>query len=172
MVYASLIKRSIQMNELLFSADEIIVSKTDTRGKITYGNELFLKLAGYGEKEILGAPHNIVRHPDMPKIIFKLLWDTLKQKKEIYAYVVNTARTGEFYWVFANVTPSFDSRGEVVGYYSVRRKPSQQALNIVKPLYKQLLSAEKSGGMEAAQKIVNELLEKHEGRYDKFILSF
>jgi PAS domain S-box-containing protein len=160
------------MNELLFSADEIIVSKTDTRGKITYGNELFLKLAGYGEKEILGAPHNIVRHPDMPKIIFKLLWDTLKQKKEIYAYVVNTARTGEFYWVFANVTPSFDSRGEVVGYYSVRRKPSQQALNIVKPLYKQLLSAEKSGGMEAAQKIVNELLEKHEGRYDKFILSF
>lgn len=160
------------MSELIFDSKDIIVSKTDTSGKVTYGNELFLKLAGYSEKEIIGAPHNIVRHPDMPKIIFKLLWETLKQKKEIYAYVVNKSSTGDFYWVFANVTPSFDARGEVVGYYSVRRKATAQALNIIKPLYKQLLSAEKIGGVEASQKIVNQLLEKHGGRYDKFILSF
>lgn len=159
------------MAELNFSGDELIVSKTDTHGKITYGNELFLKLAGYAEKEILHQPHNIVRHPDMPKIIFKLLWDYLKEGKEIYAYVVNKSKNGDFYWVFANVTPSYDNNGKVVGYYSVRRKPSQKALNVIQPLYRQLLSAEKSGDISASEKMVNELLAKNGGRYDKFILS-
>ncbi|WP_455755828.1 PAS domain-containing protein [Sulfurimonas sp.] len=160
------------MAELKFESDEIIVSKTDTHGKITYGNELFLKLAGYSEKDILHAPHNIIRHPDMPKIIFKLLWDYLKAGKEIYAYVVNQSKNGDHYWVFANVTPSYDTSGNVVGYYSVRRRPTEKALNIIKPLYKQLLNAEKTGGMSASEKMVNELLEKNGGRYDKFILSF
>ncbi len=160
------------MAEVTFAEHEIIVSKTDTHGKITYGNELFLKLAGYSEKDILHAPHNIVRHPDMPKIIFKLLWDTLKQGKEIYAYVVNKSQNGDYYWVMANVTPSYDERGNIVGYYSVRRKPSSKALGIIKPLYSQLLSAEKSGGMGASEKILNELIAKNGGRYDKFILSF
>lgn len=160
------------MAELKFSENEIIVSKTDTKGNVTYGNELFLKLAGYSEKDILHKPHNIVRHPDMPKIIFKLLWNYLQSGKEIYAYVVNKAKNGDYYWVFANVTPSYDNNGKVVGYYSVRRKPTEKALNIIKPLYKQLLSAEKSGGVAASEKIINELLAKNGGRYDKFILSF
>ncbi|MFA6196136.1 MAG: PAS domain-containing protein [Sulfurimonas sp.] len=160
------------MAEIKFAEHEIIVSKTDISGKITYGNELFLKLAGYSEKDLLHAPHNIVRHPDMPKIIFKLLWDTLKQGKEIFAYVVNKSKSGDHYWVFASVTPSYDNNGKVVGYYSVRRKPSEKALNIIKPLYKQLLAAERSGGMGASEKMVHELLEKNGGRYDKFILSF
>jgi PAS domain S-box-containing protein len=159
------------MAELMFSDNEIIVSKTDTRGNITYGNELFLKMAGYSEKELLGAPHNIIRHPDMPRVIFKLLWDYLHKSNEIFAYVINRSKNGDHYWVFANVTPSYNSDGQVIGYYSVRRKPSQKAINIIKPLYKQLLNAEKSGGMEASLKIINELLEKNGGRYDKFILS-
>lgn len=159
------------MAELTFPENEIIVSKTDTQGKITYGNELFFKLAGYDESHILGKPHNIVRHPDMPKIIFKLLWDYIKSGKEIYAYVINKSKNGDHYWVMANVTPSYDKRGKTVGYYSVRRKPSTKALNIIKPFYKKLLNAEKSGGMEASMKIVTELLEKSGGRYDKFILS-
>lgn len=159
------------MAELIFNDNEIIVSKTDIRGNITYGNELFLKMAGYHEKELLGAPHNIIRHPDMPRVIFKLLWDYLHKSNEIFAYVINRSKNGDHYWVFANVTPSYNSDGQVIGYYSVRRKPSQKAINIIKPLYKQLLNAEKSGGMEASLKIINELLEKNGGRYDKFILS-
>lgn len=159
------------MAEIKFSESELIVSKTDTSGKITYGNELFLKLAGYEEQDILHKPHNIVRHPDMPKIIFKLLWDTLKSGKEIYAYVVNKSRNGDHYWVFANVTPSYDENGKVVGYYSVRRCPTKKALDVIQPLYKKLLSAEKSGGIEASHKIIHELLAKNGGRYDKFILS-
>lgn len=96
------------MAELTFLESELIVSKTDTKGKITYGNELFLKLSGYEEKDILHKPHNIIRHPDMPKVIFKLLWDTLHNKQEIYAYVINRSKNGNFYWVFANVTPSYN----------------------------------------------------------------
>ena len=162
----------VYMAELHFLENEIIVSKTDTSGKITYGNELFLKLSGYPEKDILHKPHNIVRHPDMPKIIFKLLWDTLKQGKEIYAYVINKSKNGDYYWVLANVTPSYDNNGKVIGYYSVRRKPTKEAMDVIQPLYRQLLNAEKSGGVSASEKIVAELLEKNGGRYDKFILSF
>ena len=159
------------MGELKFNDNEIIVSKTDTSGKITYGNALFLKLAGYKEKDILHAPHNIVRHPDMPKIIFKYLWQTIKEGKEVYAYVINKTKNGDYYWVFANVTPSYDSSGKVIGYYSVRRNPSQKALNVIKPLYKELLEREKIGGVDASEKTLHELLEKNGGRYDKFILS-
>lgn len=159
------------MAELTFLDSEIIVSKTDTKGVITYGNELFLKLAGYEEKNILGAPHNIIRHPDMPKIVFKLLWEYIHAGKEIYAYVINKAKSGDHYWVLANVTPSYDENKKVIGYYSVRRKPSEKALSIIKPLYKKLLMAEKNGGISASQVIVNELIEQNGGRYDEFILS-
>lgn len=159
------------MKELKFDSNEIIVSKTDMQGKITYGNALFLKLAGYSENELLGAPHSIIRHPDMPKIIFKSLWDTVRQGKEIYAYVVNKSKNGNFYWVFANVTPSYNHAGDIVGYYSVRRKPSQKALNVIKPLYVKLLHAERSGGMDESSKLLHGLLAQNGGRYDKFILS-
>lgn len=160
------------MQELSFGENELIVSKTDTKGKITYGNELFLKLAGYKESDILGAPHNIVRHPDMPKIIFKLLWDKLQAGREINAYVVNRSKNGDYYWVIANVTPSFNASGSVVGYYSVRRKPTAHALEVIKPLYKKMLSAEQSGGMTKSEKILNDLIEDNGGNYEKFILSF
>jgi PAS domain S-box-containing protein len=159
------------MQELTFGEHELIVSKTDTNGKIIYGNELFLRLAGYEEQEIIGAPHNIVRHPDMPKLIFKFLWDAIKSSHEVNAYVVNQAKNGDFYWVYANVTPSYDESGRITGYYSVRRKPSQKALAQIIPLYKRLVNAERSGGIGQSQKILDELLKNHGGRYDKFILS-
>jgi len=159
------------MQELTFGEDELIVSKTDTKGRITYGNTLFMKLSGYKESELLGAPHNIIRHPEMPRIIFKLLWDTIKNGKEINAYVLNKSKNGDYYWVIANVTPSLDKNGRVVGYYSVRRKPSQKAMQMIKPLYAKLLQAEKSGGMQASENILNQLIKENGGRYDQFILS-
>ena len=159
------------MAELTFSENEIVVSKTDTGGRITYGNQLFLKLSGYIEKEILNKPHNIIRHPDMPRVVFKLLWDYIQNGKEIHAYVVNKSKNGDYYWVFANVTPSYDDNQKIIGYFSVRRKPSQRALDIIKPLYKELLNAERHGGMEASMKILNEILEKKGVSYEEFILS-
>ena len=98
--------------ERFFPEDEVIVSKTDFKGRITYANETFLNIAGFTEDEILGQPHSIIRHPDMPRCVFKLLWDTIKARSEIFAYVLNMAKNGDHYWVFAHVTPTFDASGK------------------------------------------------------------
>jgi len=155
--------------EKTFGNTEIIVSKTDTRGNITYGNELFVKMSGYSQDELLKQPHNIIRHPDMPKLIFKALWDTITQGKEINAYVINLAKGGEYYWVFANVTPSFDKDGNIIGYHSVRRKPNPEALKIIKPFYHELKKAEAVGGMHESTKLLVELLNSKKLSYDELI---
>jgi len=151
--------------------NDLIVSKTDTKGRITYANEIFMTMAEYIEEELLGKPHNIVCHPDMPKTVFKLLWDRIQNKEEIFAYVINKTKNGNAYWVIANVTASVDDRGNIIGYYSVRRKPQPLALEIIKPLYKQMLDAERSGGIAAGEKILNDLLHKEGVSYDEFIIS-
>jgi len=157
--------------EVTFDTKHIIVSKTDTKGKITYCNEIFIEMSAYKEDELLGKPHNIVRHPDMPKIIFKMLWDYIQDGKEINAYVKNLRKDGAYYWVFANVTPSFDKNDRIIGYFSVRRKPKTSSLNIIIPLYKKLLSLEKSGGMEASKTYLDKLLNEKGVSYEEFILS-
>jgi PAS domain S-box-containing protein len=156
-------------NEKSLLADEFIVSKTDKRGKILYGNKIFIKLSGYSEKELLGAPHSIIRHPDMPKIVFKLLWDRMHAKQEIFAYVKNLAKDGSFYWVLANITVTLNARGEVVDLHAVRRKPSQKAMQVIPDLYAKLLQEEKKSGMEASAKMLNNILSKAGVSYDNFI---
>jgi PAS domain S-box-containing protein len=148
--------------------DAFLVSKTDLKGHITYCNPPFIEITGYSEQELLKKPHNIIRHPDMPKIVFKLLWDYIKQKKEIFAYVKNMSKDGGFYWVYANVTASLDERGNIIGYYSVRRKPNPKALEIITPIYEELLSLEKNGGMEASGKHLEELLKSKGVSYEQF----
>ena len=96
--------------ERVFGEDEIIVSKTDLQGRITYANSVFLRVAGYAEEDVLGQPHSMIRHPGMPRAVFKLLWETIAGGREIFAYVKNLARDGDHYWVFAHVTPSFDNQ--------------------------------------------------------------
>ena len=157
--------------ELDFGENEFIVSKTDLKGKITYGNHLFVKMSGFSEKELLGAPHNILRHKSMPKLIFTLLWEYLQNKKEIFAYVVNKTKNGDYYWVFANVTPSYDANGTVVGYHSIRRKPTREARAVIEPLYAELLRIESSGGVGAAKEHLEKLLKEKGLQYDEFILS-
>jgi PAS domain S-box-containing protein len=158
-------------NEKAFKSDVLLVTKTDLKGKITYANRAFMDIVAMDEKTLLGAPHNIIRHPDMPKVIFKYLWNYLHKGKEIHAYVKNICADGSFYWVMANVTPSF-FHGKIVGYHSARRKPTQKALDIIIPLYEKLLHAERSGGIHASEKILNTLLEAEGVEYDEFILSF
>ena len=153
--------------ESVVSADAFLVSKTDTKGKISYCNPPFMKLAGFSEQELLGKPHNIVRHPDMPKIIFKLLWQCVQDKEEIFAYVKNMSKDGGYYWVYANVTASLDDRGNIVGYYSIRRKPNPKALDIIIPLYEKLLSLEKGGGMDASYAHLEELLKEKGVSYEE-----
>lgn len=128
--------------ERSFGANEVIVTKTDLQGRITYANDVFLRVSGYEELEMLEQPHSMIRHPEMPRAIFRLLWDTVKDGQELFAYVVNLASDGAHYWVLAHVTPSFDSAGNVVGYHSNRRVPSRSALDVIRPLYADLRAAE------------------------------
>ncbi|QKF92283.1 PAS domain-containing protein [Campylobacter sp. CCUG 57310] len=151
------------------SSDAFLVSKTDTKGKITYCNIPFAEIVGAKSSELIGKPHNIVRHPDMPRVIFKFLWEYIKNKREIFAYVKNRSFDGSFYWVFANVTASIDERGNIIGFYSVRRKPNPKALEIIIPLYKDLLNAEKSGGMDASLKLFERILKEKNTTYDEFM---
>ncbi len=164
------------MTERTFGEDEIIVSKTDPRGRITYANDVFLTVAGYTEKEVLGEPHSIVRHPDMPRSVFKLLWDTIEARKEIFAYVKNMAKNGDYYWVFAHVTASVDAAGNIIGYHSNRRTPTREALSKVEPLYRDLLAEEgrhsdRKQGLEAATNMLVGALQEHGMSYDEFVFS-
>lgn len=158
--------------EVTFDEKEFIVSKTDLKSRITYGNSLFTKISGYQENELLGSAHNILRHPDMPKLVFKLLWDRVQSGEEIFAYVKNKTKQNDFYWVLAHVTPSYDDRGSIIGYHSVRRKPTPEALAVIAPLYQNLLSAEKSGGVQASQQLLESTLQSKGLSYDEFIHSF
>jgi len=151
--------------------DDFIISKTDLMGKITYCNRIFMDMAEYTEEELLGAPHNIIRHKDMPKAVFKFLWDRIKSKEEVFAYVVNETKNKNEYWVFANVTASLDVRGNIIGYYSVRRKPNPKAVEIIKPLYRKMLEIERTAGVEASMKVLTDLLEEKGLSYDELIIS-
>lgn len=126
-----------------WGTDEIIVSKTDTRGHITYANDVFVRVSCYPEAELLGSPHSIVRHPDMPRAVFHLLWETIQRGDEIFAFVNNLAADGANYWVLAHVTPSFDAAHRIVGYHSHRRCPDDGALAEIEPLYRALLAEER-----------------------------
>ncbi|MDX2198809.1 MAG: PAS domain-containing protein [Phycisphaerae bacterium] len=121
--------------ERTFGAEEIIVSKTDPKGRITYANDVFLRVAEYQEHEVLGKPHNLIRHPDMPRCVFKFMWDTIQAGHEIFAYVVNQSKNGNYYWVLAHVTPTFDTHGSIIGYHSNRRSPKAAAVAQIKPVY-------------------------------------
>lgn len=162
--------------ECFFGEDEIIVSKTDARGIITYANDVFQRVAGYGEEELLGQPHNLIRHPEMPQCVFRYLWLTIAAGREIFAYVVNQARNGDHYWVFAHVTPTFDSAGRISGYHSNRRVPCREAVEKIRPVYALLLAEERKHanpeeGMRAALDLLVSQLNGLGMEYDEFVFS-
>lgn len=127
-----------QLTERAFRYDELFFSTTDTRGVISSFNQVFVRVSGFTADQLFDKPHNIIRHPDMPRCVFKLLWDYLLAGKEVAAYVKNMASNGEYYWVLAHVTPIKD------GFLSIRLKPSSEWFSAVQSLYKTLLATEKS----------------------------
>jgi len=163
--------------ERIFNKSDIIVSKTDLAGKVTYGNRQFYSTSGYEEHEVLGVQHNLIRHPEMPRAVFELLWSTLKEGKEIFAYVINRAKNGDHYWVFAHVTPSFDMSGNITGYHSNRRVPNRKVIQEhIEPLYKKLLKIEHSAsspklGMQKSLQATLDLLKQRNIEYSEFIFS-
>lgn len=162
--------------ERTFGVEEVIVTKTDPQGRITYANDVFLRVAAYREHEVLGRPHNIVRHPAMPRCVFKLLWDTIKAGEEIFAYVLNLASTGDHYWVFAHVTPSYDHTGRLIGYHSNRRSPAPDAVRTIAGVYDALLAEEARHdhpptAMAAGRALLDATLEQAGVSYEEFVWS-
>lgn len=162
--------------ERTFGEEEIIVSKTDRSGRVTYANDVFLAIAGYTEAEVIGQPHSLIRHPDMPRGVFKVLWDGLFDKKEVFAYVKNMTRRGDHYWVFAHVTPTFDANGEIVGFHSNRRTPERSAIEKVEPLYEVLLAEErkhqsKQDQVAASTRLFAKFLAERHTTYDALVWS-
>lgn len=162
--------------ERRFAENEVIVSKTDLRGHITYANSVFVRLAGWSEQELLGAPHSIVRHPDMPRCVFKLLWDRIQAGHEVFAYVLNMSRNGDHYWVHAHVTPTFDAAGKITGYHSNRRVADAESIAAASAIYAALLAEEKARrtrpeGLTAGTALLEATLAKHGVTYDQWVWS-
>lgn len=141
---------SLQRSEIVLADNELIVSKTCLKGKITYANRRFMSIAGFSEQQLLQQSHNLIRHPDMPKAVYRLMWKTLQSGQEFFGFVKNLCADGRYYWVFANVTPDIDERGQTRGYYSVRRKAPESAISLIAELYQQMIAIEASGGGRSA----------------------
>lgn len=161
--------------EQYFGEDELIVSKTNLKGHITYCNDVFLRISGYTETECLGQPHSMIRHPDMPRAVFGLLWETIQNGNEIFAYVMNRCKNGDHYWVNAHVTPSRDASGAIVGFHSNRRVPDRKILEAhIMPLYQELTRIERSHssrkeGLAASLAHIQSMLDEQAMEYDQFI---
>jgi PAS domain S-box-containing protein len=159
--------------ERSLGADDFIVTKTDAKGRILYANRIFIALSGFSEAELLGSQHNIIRHPDMPRSVFKLLWDTIAAGQEFIGYVKNMAKDGSYYWVLATATPDRDAQRNITGYTSVRRKPRPEAVKAAGALYQEMLAAEKRAGardaIEAGSAVLNQALNGKS--YEQFVLA-
>ena len=156
--------------EVKLKEEDFIVSKTDTKSRILYGNKIFIEISGYSEDELLGSPHNILRHPDMPRCAFKVLYDHIQNGKEWFGFVKNLRKDGGYYWVYANISPTFDTNGNIIEYYSVRRKPREGFKTIIEPLYQHLKSIEATEGMEGSLRAVEELLNKHNMTFNELMI--
>jgi len=162
-------------HEVRLQDSDLIVSKTDLTGRITYVNRTFMRISNYSESEVLGKQHNVVRHPDMPRGVYRLMWETLKDEREFFGVVKNMTADGDFYWVLANVTLDRLPDGEVVGYYSVRRSVSVEAIGIASELYAQMMRIERDAGAasapEASLAWLRRTLAEKNTDYDQFVLA-
>ncbi|MDT0202521.1 PAS domain-containing protein [Nocardioides sp. AE5] len=160
--------------ERKLAPEAIIVSKTDPKGLLTYVNDTFLEISAYEEADLIGRPHNVIRHPDMPRAVFKLLWDTLANQDELFAYIVNLSADGSHYWVLAHVTPSRDETGQTIGFHSNRRAPSTAAISQVVPIYQRVRAIEDAqpnarAATEAGARALEQVLADRGQTYDEFV---
>ena len=147
--------------EIVLDPRRYIVSETDEKGRITFCNDYFMEVSGYRNEELIGQSHNIVRHPDMPKVVFKLLWETISQGKNINAVVKNLAKDGRYYWIFTEFETRKDAdTGEIIGYHADRKSISKHVLEIISELYATLLEIEQKEDIDASQKYLISFLKE------------
>ncbi len=166
------LKRPEPINvEILLDPKQTIMSKTNPKGIIEYANDYFMEISGYEEYELIGQPHNVIRHPDMPKVIFKWLWERLGEKKNMHALVKNMAKDGRFYWVITDFEVKLDETGEISSFFARRKAPPRKTIELVSELYRKILSIEQAGGIEVAEKYLIGFLEEKGMTYDEYIES-
>jgi PAS domain S-box-containing protein len=146
------------------------MSKTDEKGIIEYANDYFMEICKYEEYELMGQPHNVIRHPDMPKVVFKLLWQRLFKGENIHALVKNLAKDGSYYWVLTNFETKYDKDGKIVSHYSRRKAAPGNAVFLIEKIYKTLVAIENTQGADVSEKYFYGLLEEKGQTYDEFIL--
>ena len=164
-------RKPIPLNkEKVLNPKRYIVSKTDTKGVITYGNDYFVEVSGYTESELIGQPHNIIRHPDMPKVVFKLMWERIKEGKNIMALVKNLSKDGSYYWVVTDFEAKMDPlTNKPVSFTAFRKAAPKKAVEAIEPIYAKLVEIEKTGGMEASEEYLKGYLEAKGKTYDEFV---
>ncbi len=156
--------------EIKLDPSRTIMSKTDARGVIEYANDYFMEICGYEEYELMGQPHSIIRHPDMPKVIFSELWKRLNKGENIHAFVKNLAKDGRYYWVLTNFETKYDESGAIISHYARRKAAPGNAIYQIEKLYKTLKSIEDTQGIEVAERYFSGLLEEKNMNYNEFIL--
>lgn len=142
------LEHSVSPEEAKFDLSELFFSITKIDSTILSGNETFMRISGYTRDEIIGQYHNIIRHPDMPRVVFKTFWDFLNAGKSVAAYVKNRTKAGGYYWVFSVVFPLKEC------YISIRIKPNSQLFSSVKGIYSQLLKAQESLDMQESEALL------------------
>ena len=156
--------------EIKLSAHKYIVSKTDSKGKIVYANDYFTEVSGYKEYELVGSPHNIVRHPDMPKAIFHLLWEHIQNGQNISAVVKNLAKNGDYYWVMTDFEIRRNSSTKAINQYvAFRHVVPKKVVKEISDLYAKMLEIEKADGMSASIDYLNHFLEERQMNYNQYI---
>ena len=159
--------------EQVMREGEYIVSTTDPSGRITSVNDVLVRFSGYSAEELIGRQHNILRHPDMPRSVFGMAWDSLGHGESFYGYIKNLSKDGSFYWVFAHIFPLYDEDGALVGYKSIRRKPRQAALAPVVALYADMRQAEEAAGaadaIAAGRAVLGACLARQGQSYEEFV---
>jgi len=155
--------------EIKISSKEFLVSKTDARGKILYANDFFSSVTGYKQSEVVGLPHNIVRHPDMPSCIFFLMWQRIRNGQNVTAVVKNLAKSGKYYWVTTDFEIQRDLISNNVNYIAFRRTASKKAIKEVTPLYSMLLDIEKKHGVEASLVYLQGYLDERHMNFDEYM---
>ncbi len=156
--------------EIILDPKRYIVSKTDPKGVITYGNDYFVEISGYHEAELIGQPHNIIRHPDMPKVIFKLMWGRIQSGDSMMALVKNRAKNGSYYWVVTEFEAKTNKlTNKIQGYTAFRKAAPRHAIASISPLYTKLLEIENVSGIEGAENYLTGFLEDKGMSYDAYI---
>ena len=155
--------------EAKFDINELFFSITDPKGIIKTGNSVFYRVSKFSKDELIGKPHNAIRHPDIPRAVFKTFWNTIKSKKPFVGYVKNMAKDGSYYWVLTCVYPVVDEEGNIKNYLSIRLKPTSKMFKLIPPLYQEVLKYELNEGMEKAlEYLLKKIEELGFSDYDEF----